>query len=46
MNYNLTPQEKNNYCACSVLQSIFREYRIEKSQEDIFRNLTPSEKGV
>jgi ABC-type bacteriocin/lantibiotic exporter with double-glycine peptidase domain len=46
MRYCLTPQEKENYCACSVLQAIFRSHGIEISQEDIFNNLTPSEKGV
>lgn len=41
----LTPQEKENYCVCSVLQGVFRKYHLFVNQEDIAKNLTPSEKG-
>ncbi len=43
--YNLIPQEKNNFCVCSVLQSIFNKYDISMSQKEISKNLTPTEKG-
>src|SRR6056297_3364174 len=43
--YNIIPQEKNNFCVCSVLQSIFNKYNISMSQKEISKNLTPSEKG-
>lgn len=43
--YDLTPQEKNNFCACSCLQAILRKYRKEIPQQEIARNLIPSEKG-
>jgi hypothetical protein len=41
----LVLQEKNDYCVCSVLQEIFKSYGISFSQEDIAKNLTPSEDG-
>lgn len=44
-NYDIVPQEKNNYCVCSVLQAIFKKYSIEISQNEIANSLTPSEKG-
>ena len=43
--YNLTPQERNNFCVCSLLQAVFRRYRLEYTQEQIALELTPSEKG-
>lgn len=44
-NYNLIPQEKNNFCICSVLQAIFEKYKINLSQKEIAGNLTPAENG-
>lgn len=44
-NYNIIPQEKNNFCICSCLQAIFDKYKIKISQEEIAKNLTPAEKG-
>jgi ABC-type bacteriocin/lantibiotic exporter with double-glycine peptidase domain len=44
-NYNLIPQEKNTYCVCSVLQAIFDKHDVKISQEEIAKNLTPSDKG-
>lgn len=41
----LIPQEKENYCVCSVLQSIFRKYNINIEQDIIAQNLTPSKRG-
>ena len=43
--YNLTPQERANYCICSILQAIFRRHGIDVSQQEIAGGLTPSEKG-
>ena len=43
--YDLTPQERNNFCVCSVLQAIFRRYEIGYSQKQIALELNPSEKG-
>jgi len=43
--YSIIPQEKNNFCVCSVLQSIFNKYNISMSQKEISKNLTPSKKG-
>ncbi len=43
--YNLTPQEKDNFCVCSCLQAILRKYGKETSQQEIAKNLIPSEKG-
>ncbi len=43
--YNLIPQERNNYCICSVLQAIFNNNKINLSQKEIADNLTPSDKG-
>ena len=43
--YNLTPQERDNFCVCSVLQAVFRKYGLEYSQEQIALELTPSENG-
>ncbi len=42
---NLIPQEKNNYCVCSVLQGIFLENDIKISQDEIAINLTSSKNG-
>jgi len=44
-NYKLIPQEKDNYCVCSVLQAIFDYHGIRISQEDISEKLTSCEKG-
>lgn len=41
----LIPQEKENYCVCSVLQSIFKKYHLNIEQDAIAQNLTPSKKG-
>lgn len=41
----LIPQERDNYCICSVLQAIFRSYGVDISQEEVANNLTPSENG-
>ena len=41
----LKPQEKSNYCVCSILQAIFKINRIEISQDEIANNLEPSENG-
>lgn len=43
--YNLIPQEKRNYCVCSVLQAIFDSHKIKISQDEIASKLTPAEKG-
>ena len=43
--YNLIPQEKNNFCICSCLQTIFNKHNIKISQEEIANNLTPAKKG-
>lgn len=43
--YEIKIQEKSNFCLCSVLQAIFRKYEIYFSQEEIAKNLTPSERG-
>jgi len=43
--YSLTPQERRDFCVCSCLQAVLREYEKELSQEDIARNLTPSKDG-
>ena len=44
--YDLIPQEEDNYCACSVLQAIVRNHGIELSQKDIAKNLTPTKKRL
>ncbi len=44
-NYNLIPQENNNYCLVSVLQAIFNKYKINLTQDEIASNLTPSKYG-
>jgi len=44
--YNLIPQEKDDYCVCSVLQAIFDFHGIEINQRDISNKLTSSEKGL
>ena len=44
-NYNLIPQEKDNYCVCSVLQAIFDYHGKKLNQKDISKKLTSSEKG-
>lgn len=36
---------KNNFCLCSVLQTIFKKYGLKISQEEIAKNLTTSENG-
>ena len=38
-------QEKDNFCLCSVLQSIFNEHNIFFSQKEISKKLTKSKKG-
>src|SRR3989344_1077845 len=44
-NYSLVPQERVDYCLCSVLQAILKSHNISTSQRDIADNLTPSDKG-
>jgi ABC-type bacteriocin/lantibiotic exporter with double-glycine peptidase domain len=44
-NYNLIPQEKDNYCVCSVLQAVFDFHGKRLNQKDISKKLTSSEKG-
>ena len=44
-NYNLIPQEKDNYCVCSVLQAIFDFHGKKLNQKDISKKLKSSEKG-
>ena len=41
----LIPQEKDNYCICSILQGIFIKYGIRDSQDQIAANLSPTEFG-
>lgn len=43
--YELKPQEKNTYCACSCLQAIFKRHGIEISQQEIAESLNPSHNG-
>jgi len=43
-NYKIIPQEKDNYCVCSVLQAIFDFHGISISQEAISGKLTSCEK--
>ncbi len=43
--FRVTPQEKYDFCVCSVLQSILRNYNLEFSQEEISKNLTPGKNG-
>ncbi len=41
----LIPQERDNYCICSILQGVLREYGLQISQDEIAGNLSPSENG-
>ncbi|OGJ12176.1 hypothetical protein A3K62_02700 [Candidatus Pacearchaeota archaeon RBG_16_35_8] len=43
--YELKPQEKDTYCACSCLQAIFKRHGIEISQQEIAESLNPSKRG-
>jgi ABC-type bacteriocin/lantibiotic exporter with double-glycine peptidase domain len=43
--FQVTPQEKYDFCVCSVLQSILRNYNINLSQNEIANNLTPGKNG-
>src|SRR3989344_8350371 len=43
--YVLTPQEREDYCVCSVLQAIFRRHGINISQREIADKLTPDKHG-
>ncbi len=43
--YRLIPQERWDYCLCSVLQAIFDRHGISISQDEIARNLTQKDKG-
>ena len=45
MNPKLIPQERENYCVCSILQGIFAKYGLNISQNEIAGNLTPSNNG-
>lgn len=45
MTYDLTPQEKEDYCLCSVLQAILRKYEIDESQDEIAQQLTLDKNG-
>jgi ABC-type bacteriocin/lantibiotic exporter with double-glycine peptidase domain len=42
--YNLIPQEKDDYCLCSVLQAILDNNGIKISQDEIAENLDSSKK--
>ena len=44
-NYNLIPQEENNFCGCSVIQAILNKYDIKVSQKEIAQELYPSSQG-
>ncbi|MFA5953417.1 MAG: cysteine peptidase family C39 domain-containing protein [Candidatus Pacearchaeota archaeon] len=44
-NYNLIPQEKNNYCLCSVIQAIFDKHGKKISQDQIAPQLNSGENG-
>lgn len=44
--YNLTLQEKINYCVPSCVQAILRAERILITQEDIYNQLEKGKKGV
>lgn len=44
--YPLKLQERDNYCLCSVLQSILRRHGVSFSQREIADSLTPSENGL
>lgn len=41
----LKVQEEDNFCLCSVLQTILKRKNIEISQREIANNLTPSDNG-
>lgn len=43
--YTLIPQEKDNYCVCSILQAILDRHGAAISQSDIAAHLTPSKHG-
>ena len=43
--FQLTLQEKYDFCVCSVLQAVLRRYNINFSQEEISKNLTPGQNG-
>jgi len=43
--FQVTPQEKYDFCVCSVLQAILRNYNINLSQEEISKNLMPGKNG-
>jgi ABC-type bacteriocin/lantibiotic exporter with double-glycine peptidase domain len=44
-NFDVIPQEKYDFCVCSVLQAILRRYNINLSQNEIANNLTPCQNG-
>lgn|GEM_PF-3069231 len=41
----LVPQEKDNYCVCSVVQAILKGYDVDRSQREIADKLTPGKEG-
>lgn len=43
--FQVTPQEKHDFCVCSVLQAVLRRYDINFSQNEIANNLTPGKNG-
>ena len=43
--YALTPQEREDYCLCSILQAILERHGIKVSQSEIAKDLTPSKNG-
>ncbi len=45
MKYDLIPQERQDYCLCSVVQAILRRNNVSFSQGDIAKNLTRSKEG-
>lgn len=43
--FDIKIQEKYDFCVCSVLQAILKNYNIEFSQEQISKNLYPGTHG-
>lgn len=43
--FQVTLQEKYDFCVCSVLQAVLRRYNLNFSQEEISKNLTPGQNG-
>jgi ABC-type bacteriocin/lantibiotic exporter with double-glycine peptidase domain len=43
--FQVIPQERYDFCVCSVLQAILKNYNINFSQEEISKNLIPGQNG-